>query len=122
MRRAAAIARGVLIAGFSWGTLTHAADWWRFGWWPYRVGPVGLQAFWNALVLLDAGVIILLARGDARRGVALAVAVMIADVAANAWAWRALSIDALATAVPVQAAFLGYVLGVAPLLWCERRR
>ena len=53
---------------------------------------------------------------------ARALAVMIADVAANAWAWRALDIDALATAVPVQAAFLGYVVGVAPLLWCKRRR
>jgi len=28
--RAAAIARGVMVAGFAWGTLTHAADWWRF--------------------------------------------------------------------------------------------
>ncbi len=120
MTHAAAIARGVMVAGFAWGTLTHAADWWRFGWWPYRFGPPLPNAFWNALVLLDAVTVVLLAHRRPRHGVVLAVTVMVVDVAVNAWAWRMLGIDAFATAVPVQAAFLGYVLGAAPLVWGAR--
>jgi hypothetical protein len=90
VRRAAAIARGVLIAGFARGTLTHAGDWWRFGWSPYRRGPLVLQAFRNAL-LLDPGAVALLACDERRSGLVLAMRVM----------------DALSIAVPVQAASLG---------------
>jgi len=115
--RAAAIARGVMVAGFAWGTLTHAADWWRFGWWPYRFGPPLPNAFWNALVLLDAVTLALLLRRDPRGGVAMAAAVMIADVAANGYAWQVLGFDRVAPAVAMQAAFLVFVLGAAPLLW-----
>ncbi len=120
MTRAAAIARGVLIAGFAWGTLTHAVDWWRFGWWPYRFGPPLANAFWNALVLLDAVTVALLLRRDARGGVVMAAAVMIADVTANVYAWQVLGLERFAIGVAFQAVFLGYVLGAAPLLWRER--
>ncbi|MBW6522995.1 hypothetical protein KZ810_05750 [Sphingomonas sp. RHCKR47] len=120
MTRAAAIARGVLIAGFAWGTLTHAIDWWRFGWWPYRFGPPLANAFWNALVLLDAVTVALLMRHIARGGVAMAAAVMIADVTANIYAWQVLGFERFAISVAFQAAFLGYVLGTAPLLWREQ--
>ena len=122
MKRAAAIARGVMVAGFAWGTLTHAADWWRFGWWPYRFGPPLPNAFWNALVLLDAVTLALLLRRDPRGGVAMAAAVMIADVAANGYAWQVLGFDRVAPAVAMQAAFLVFVLGAAPLLWVNVSR
>jgi hypothetical protein len=118
--RAAAIARGVMVAGFAWGTLTHAVDWWWFGWWPYRFGPPLPNAFWNALVLLDAVTLALLLRRDPRGGVAMAAAVMIADVVANVYAWQILSIERFAVGVAFQTAFLGYILGAAPLLWRER--
>lgn len=47
---------------------------------------------------------------------------MIADVAANTYAWHILHVDAFATAVPVQAAFLGYILGSAPIVLRSGRR
>ncbi|WP_294354738.1 hypothetical protein [uncultured Sphingomonas sp.] len=119
--RSAAIARYVLIAGFAWGTLTHAVDWWQFGWWPYRFGPPLANAFWNALVLLDAVTVALLLRRDLRGGVVLAAAVMIADVTANVYAWQVMGFERFAVGVAFQAAFLGYVAGAAPLLWRERR-
>ncbi|WP_294192639.1 hypothetical protein [uncultured Sphingomonas sp.] len=118
--RSAAVARYVLIAGFAWGTLTHAVDWWQWGWWPYRFGPPLLNAFWNALVLLDAAAVALLLRRDSRGGVVLAAAVMIADVAANVYAWQVLSFERFAVGVAFQSAFLGYVLGAAPSLWRGR--
>ncbi|WP_019515833.1 hypothetical protein [Sphingomonas sp. Mn802worker] len=121
-RTAAAIARGVIVAGFVWGTLTHAADWWRYGWWPYRFGPPMLNAFWNALVLLDAMTVVLLLRRDLRAGLMLAIVVMVADVAANSYAWRMLGVTAFEGAVPIQAAFLGYVVGAVPLLWFENAK
>lgn len=75
------------------------------------------NAFWNALVLLDAVTVALLLRRDPRGGVAMAAAVMIADVAANVYAWQVMGFDWFAIGVVVQAAFLGFILGAAPLVW-----
>jgi hypothetical protein len=42
---------------------------------------------------------------------------MVADVSANAFASFVLGIPGFAVALPLQAAFLGFVLGSLPFLW-----
>lgn len=112
---------GVILGGFAIGCFTHAMDFWWFGWAPYRFGPPMLNAFWNALVLLDAGVIGLLALGWRRAGLLLALAVMLGDVAANSYAWHVIGLTEFAPALVAQAGFLGFLLGSAGSLWPRRR-
>lgn len=114
------LALAVYVACFAAGAYNHAMDFWRDGWRPYAWGPAPLELFWTSLLVLDALVVALILRGWRRAGLALASAVMITDVAANTYAWHALNLPAFATAVPLQAAFLGFVLGSAPFLWPER--
>ena len=120
-RRALWAERGalaVIIAGFAYGAITHAADFVRFGFAPYEFGPPAFNLFWNSLVLLDAMVVALLLLGWRRGGLALGLAVMLVDVGVNSYAWQVLGIgDAFATAVAIQAAFLGFLLGATPFLW-----
>jgi hypothetical protein len=54
-----------------------------------------------------------------RAGVALGVAVMLADVAVNTTFLATARIDGLPAAVQLQTLFLGFVLGSAPLLWAR---
>jgi len=96
--------------GFAFGTATHTLDFVHFGWWPYRFGPLPLNIFWNALVVLDAAIVVLIVAGWRTAGLALASLVMIADVAANTYAWLGLGFSAFAVSVPLQSAFLGFVL------------
>lgn len=110
-------ALAVLIAGFAFGAATHGLDFVRFGFAPYRFGPPALNLFWNALVLLDAAVVALLLFGWRRAGLMLGAGILMLDVAANSYAWAALGLDEFATAVPLQAAFLGFLLGAAGFLW-----
>ncbi len=114
------VALAIYAACFAIGAFNHARDFWLTGWRPYAWAPAVLEAFWTALVLLDAAVIVLILTGCRRAGVALAAGIMIADVAANTHAWLTLDIPAFAFAVPLQTAFLGYVLGSAPFLWSAR--
>ena len=109
------ILTGLAVAGFGFGTATHAWDFMRFGWWPYQYGPVGLTLFWNALVLLDAVVVVLLLTRR-RVGLSVGIAVMMLDVVANSYAWRALGYDGFDIAVPIQAAFLIFLLIAWPAL------
>jgi hypothetical protein len=96
--------------GFAFGAATHALDFVHFGWWPYRFGPPSLNLFWNALVALDAAIVVLIVTGRRMAGLALASVVMIADVAANTYAWLELGFSAFVVSVPLQSAFLGFVL------------
>lgn len=96
--------------GFAFGAATHALGFVHYGWWPYRFGPPLLNVFWNALVVLDAAVVVVIVAGRRAAGLALASAVMIADVAANSYAWLGLGFGAFAISVPLQSAFLGFVL------------
>ncbi len=108
------------VACFGVGAINHARDFIVAGWRPYRWGPPLLEAFWTSLIALDALTIMLLVSGRRRIGVMLAVAIMALDVAANAYAWLALDVAAFAIAVPLQAAFLGFVIGSAPFLWSSK--
>ena len=90
MRRRADLAAGAALAiyvtCFMVGTLSHARDFLVTGWRPYRSGVVPLDIFSTSLVGLDAAVVGLLLAGRRRAGLLAALVVMVADVAANAYA------------------------------------
>jgi len=112
-------ALSVYVACFSIGAFNHARDFLAWGWRPYAWGPPLLEAFWTSLLAFDVIVVGLILAGRRRPGLLLAAIIMIVDVAANAFAWLALGVPAFAAAVPLQAAFLGFVLGSMPFLWEE---
>ena len=87
---------------------------------PYAEAPIMLEAFWSSLVVLDFTVVALLLFGQRRAGLALAAIIMVGDVAANSYASFGLGIEGFAVALPLQAAFLGFVLGSIGFLWPAR--
>lgn len=109
------IIQGVWVIGFLVGTSTHVADLIFGGLNVYEGFPLGNRVFWISLTLLDplTVMLILLRR---RAGIALGVAVMIADVAVN---WTVFStIGGLSLfGVLNQSAFAAFVLVTTPLLW-----
>lgn len=111
------IALAAYIACFGIGAVNHARDFLIYGWRPYAWGPPILEAFWSLLIIFDSLVIALIVFGRRRLGLSLAVFTMVTDVAVNTYAWKTLAFEGFASAVPLQAAFLGYVLGSAPFLW-----
>lgn len=111
---------GVYVACFAVGAFNHGRDFLSYGSRPYNWAPALLEAFWSALLFLDLATIGLLLLGKLRVGLALAVAIMISDVAANSYGFFVLGIPGFKVALPLQAAFLGFVLGSAPFLWPNR--
>jgi hypothetical protein len=111
------IALGVYVACFTIGTISHALDFAVLGLRPYSWGPPLLEAFWSSLVLLDPAAAGLLLFGKRRAGLVLAATIMVCDVAANSYAFFVLGIEGFAVALPLQAAFLGFVLGSIGFLW-----
>ena len=111
------VAIGVIALGFAIGAMTHASDFWFYGWAPYRFGPPLLNGFWNALIVFDIAVLGLLISGWRRPALVLAVIVMLCDVAANFYAWRVLGLSDFALSLIPQAAFLGFLLGAVGFLW-----
>lgn len=113
----ARVVLAVYVICFGVGAFNHARDFLARGWRPYAWGPPPLEVFWTSLLVLDALVVALILSGWRRPGLALAAAVMITDVSANTFAWLTLDVPALAIALPMQVAFLGFVLGSMPFLW-----
>lgn len=111
------IALAVYILCFAIGTVSHALDFWVLGLRPYQGAPVVLETFWSSLVVLDPVAAALLLSGKRRAGLALAAVIMVCDVAANSYAFFVLGIEGFAVALPLQAAFLGFVLGSIGFLW-----
>jgi len=111
---------GLYIACFGVGACNHARDFISYGWRPYHWGFPLLEIFWTSLIFLDALAIATLLSRFRRSGLLLAAAIMMADVAANTYALVALDIRAFGLAVPLQAIFLGFVLGSLPFLWPRR--
>lgn len=107
----------VYLLSFGYGALTHLADFVRLGWWPYRAGPPPMNLFWNMLLFPDAAVVALMLLQRRRAGLVLALLVIGADVAINAYAWLGVGFQGFGTAVPIQACLLGFVLGSMPFLW-----
>jgi len=111
---------GLYVACFGVGALNHARDFLTYGWRPYNWGPHLLEIFWTSLIALDVLVIMLVLSKFRRAGLLLATAVMLADVTANTYALVVLGIPAFGLAVPLQATFLGFVLGTLPFVWPSR--
>jgi hypothetical protein len=114
------IVLGLYVTCFGIGAFNHARDFLVYGWRPYSWGPPLLEAFWSSLVVLDLLAIAMLLSRFRRPGLLLAAAIMIADVSANTYALVILNIPAFGLAVPLQATFLGFVLGSLPFVWPRR--
>jgi hypothetical protein len=108
---------GVYVVCFGSGAFNHARDFVALGWRPYSWGPPLLEAFWTSLIVLDLIATALLLSRFRRSALLMSAAIMLADVVANTYAMIVLDIAALSLAVPLQATFLGYVLGSLPFLW-----
>jgi hypothetical protein len=111
------IVLAIYILCFAAATLNHLLDFLRGGWLPYTTGPALLTLFWTALVLLDPLVIGLLLFHRLRSGLSLALAIMLADVAANSYAAFVLHFPGFWPALQLQILFLGFVLGSITFLW-----
>lgn len=112
---------GVYVLAFAAATAFHASDIIHGGWLPYRFAPLFLNSYWTALFFLDALVVGLLLSGWLRSALSLGVTIMVTDVAANSYAFLGLGFDEFAISLQLQTAFLGFVLGSAPFLWCTSR-
>jgi len=105
------------VVGFGIGAFNHARDFLTYGWRPYDWGPLLLEVFWTSLVLLDSLAIVMLLSRFRRSGLLMAAGIMIADVTANTYALVVLNIPEFGLAVPLQATFLGFILGSLPFVW-----
>ncbi|MWJ13429.1 hypothetical protein DOT98_11345 [Clavibacter michiganensis subsp. michiganensis] len=114
------IVRILWIAGFGIGTTTHVLDIVIGGADVYAGFPLALRAFWLSLTVLDPLVIALLARRR-RTGVALGIAVIVADIAVN-WTVFATIGGLSVWGVVDQTLFAILVLTTAPTLlrWWRR--
>jgi hypothetical protein len=117
------IALAVYSVCFLYGTLAHAIDIVRGGWLPYRYAPFGANLFWSLLTILDPLVVILLIFRR-RLGLALAVIIMVLDVAVNSYVAYGLPIDKVSRFLPLglPTLFCGFVLGSVAFLWRESSR
>ena len=109
-------------AGFADGTIAHLSDLLIAGWQAHHLDPVLLRVFWTALVVLDPAVIALLLLGWRRTGLLLALSIMLTDVAVNSYAALVLHDRGFGVALPLQALFLGFVLGSIAFLWPPSKR
>lgn len=75
-------ARWLWVAGFGVGACTHVLDLVAGGAQVYAGFPTAVRVFWVSLTVLDPLAVVLVLRRR-RAGVALGVAVMVADVAVN---------------------------------------
>src|SRR6476469_4377564 len=89
----------------------------------YDWAPLPLNVFWTALVVWDPLVAGLLLWRP-RVGVALALVLMVVDVAVNsAWTAGQVPVDWYGNVpLQLQTLFLGFVAGAAPLIWLATGR
>ncbi len=113
----ARIVLAVYVACFAIGVMSHGGNFWTHGWRPYRSGVMPLDAFWTALIVLDALVVGLLLTGRRRSGLLLALTIMALDVAANSYALFAMGAAHFAGKLVMQAAFFGFVVGSITFIW-----
>ncbi len=107
----------IYIACFGIAVLTHAFDFLERGWLPYRLGPLPLRVFWNALIVLDAAIVSLLLLGRLRSGLVLALTVIALDVAANTYGMLGLGLPGFEVPLLFQTAVLGFVVGTIAFVW-----
>jgi hypothetical protein len=111
------VAAGIAVVLLAVGTVSHVVDFVRGGWDPYPWAPTWLNLYWTSLAVLDtvAAVLLLLGR---RSGLDLTVAIMVTDLAANAYAVGVVRhADLLGEPGLLRiAAFTAVVLAAVPLL------
>jgi len=107
---------GVLVAGFAIGTTTHTLQLVNRGWVVFAAAPVWMNVYWTALTFLDPLAAVLLIRAR-RAGLALALAIMVSDVAVNSHALHGLGLPFAVWALQLQTLFFGFLLGAAGFLW-----
>jgi hypothetical protein len=110
--------RGIQAVCFVGAGLTHAQDMWKGGWLPYDYAPLPANVFSATLVVWDplaAGVLL----WRPRVGVALALLLMVVNVAVNSSVANGQGRMDWYDYVPLQlqTLFLGFVAGAAPLIW-----
>lgn len=97
---------------FGIGVVTHSLDFIHGGLRPYSWGPLPFEIFWSALILLDAAVIVLLARGRLKWGLGLALMIMVSDVAVNFTALTVLEMPGICRFAVASGAFSGLCSGI----------
>jgi len=105
--------------GLGLGTLSHLVDIVLNGWLPYDFAPLAFNLYWTALTLLDP-LCILLLLSKRRWGLIVLIAIMVTEVAINAYATaRGLLAGGFAynASLWLQAAFLLFVLLTARRVW-----
>ena len=95
----------------------HARDIAVGGFLPYDFAPLPMNVFWTALLPLDLAVPLLLFLRKLRAALVLGLAIMVCDVAINAYAMLGFGWNEFAPSLAMQSGFLGYLIGVAPFLW-----
>lgn len=75
----------VALALLAVGTVSHVGEFIRDGWTPYPWAPRWLNVYWTSLALFDTAAAVLMLAGR-RLGIDLAMAIMITDLTANAYA------------------------------------
>jgi len=123
LSRAGRWLRGIQAVCFVVAGLGHALDMWQEGWLPYDWAPLPLNVFWATLVVWDplaAGLLL----WRPRAGVALALVIMVVDVAVNS-SWKAARgpVDWYENVpLQLQTLFFGFVAGATPLIWLSAGR
>ena len=107
----------VYVTCFAVGVIMHGLDFLTYGWRPYAWEPPIFEMFWSSRLVLDISVIVLLVLGKRRSGLSLALAIMAADVAVNAYAYFILQIPGFAVALLLQTLFLIFVLCSISYVW-----
>jgi hypothetical protein len=107
----------VLVGGLSVGTVSHVENLLRAGLVPLPDQPRAFNAFWSALTVLDPlGAVLLVVRP--RLGIALTVAIMVADVTINVVAVGHRGVVRPPNvALLCQIAYGAFALAAAPWLW-----
>lgn len=111
------IALAVYIACFTVATALHATALIRGGWLPYTLAPAAMNWFWTLLTIADPAVVLLLLTDRRRTGLALALLIMLLDVAVNGYALFGLGYSEFSLSLLLQTAFLCFVLGSIGYLW-----
>ena len=106
----------ILSVCFMAASVLHVVDIAHGGWLPYRFAPDFVNLFWSSLAVLD-GLAAVLLWTKRRRGLALALAIMLTDVTVNTSMAYGLELPLSTVPLLLQSAFLGFALGCVLFLW-----
>lgn len=106
---------GVLVAGFTTGTITHTLHLVHVGWIVFDTAPTWMNVYWTALTALDplAAVLLLFRR---QVGLALSVAIIVSDVGINSYALYGIGLPFGFLSLQLQTLFCGFLIGAIGFL------